>query len=247
MIATGAISMADLRRELERVFGSWAAGKAPKKEVTAAGTGLRRRLYLVDKPDAPQSVIVAAHLSEPGGRPEDLAMEVVMRNFGGMATSRLNRNLRLDKHWSYGTSGQLVRARGDRPFVVVAPVQTDKTKEALAEVIKEIDGIAGARPITGEEFSSILRNMTLRLPGRFETLAAVESAAVDMVQLGYPEEFFSNYSANVRALGEADLATAAKTFVRPAEVVWLVVGDLAKIEAGLRELDLGDVVRTELQ
>ncbi|HEY8143185.1 MAG TPA: pitrilysin family protein [Kofleriaceae bacterium] len=247
LIATGAISMADLQREVERVFGSWPSGEAPKKDVAAAGTGVRRRLYLVDKPDAPQSVIVAAHVSEAGGRAEDLAMEVVMRDFGGMATSRLNRNLRLDKHWSYGTSGQLVRSRGARPFVVVAPVQTDKTKEALAEVIKEIDGIAGDRPISGEEFSSILRNMTLRLPGRFETLAAVESAAVDMVQLGYPEEFFSNYSANVRGLGERDLAAAAKAFIRPGEVVWLVVGDLAKIEAGLRELDLGEVVRTELK
>jgi zinc protease len=247
LIVTGDIAMPDLVPQLERALGGWAKGEAPKKDVAAPGSGVRGKVYLVDKPDAPQSVIVAAHVSEPGGRPEDLAMEVVMRDFGGMATSRLNRNLRLDKHWSYGTSGQLVRSRGARPLVIVAPVQTDKTKEAMAEMVKEIGGIAGQRPIQGEEFQSILRNMTLRLPGRFETLAAVESAAVDMVQLGYPEAFFADYAKNVRALGEADLAAAAKSYIRPDEIVWIVVGDLAKIESGVRSLGLGEAVRIEAE
>ena len=88
-----------------------------------------------------------------------------MRNFGGIATSRLNRNLRLDKHWSYGTQGVLQDARGQRPFIVIAPVQTDKTKEAMLEVVKELRDIAGARPMRGEEFASIMRTQTLGLPG----------------------------------------------------------------------------------
>ena len=243
LVVSGGIAMKDLVPQLERALGGWPKGEAPRKDVAAPGSGARGKVYLVDKPDAPQSVIVAAHVSEPGGRAEDLAMEVVMRDFGGMATSRLNRNLRLDKHWSYGTQGQLVRSRGPRPMLVIAPVQTDKTKESIVEVSKEITGIAGARPIQGEEFQSILRNMTLRLPGRFETLAAVESAGVDMVQLGYPESFFSEYASNVRALDEGALAAAAKAYIRPEEIVWIVVGDLAKIEAGVRELGLGEVTK----
>ena len=65
--------------------------------------------------------------------------------------SRLNRNLRLDKHWSYGTQGVLQDARGQRPFIVIAPVQTDKTKESMVEVSKEIKGLAGERPLAGED------------------------------------------------------------------------------------------------
>lgn len=71
----------------------------------AQPTALVARIYLVDKPGAPQSVIAAGQSSLRQGQPDDLAMDPVMSNFGGMATSRLNRNLRLDKHWSYGTSG----------------------------------------------------------------------------------------------------------------------------------------------
>eukprot|EP01032_Pedospumella_encystans_P026765 gene26765-30247_t len=141
---------------------------AAKPLVTAPATQ-GKRIFLIDKPDAPQSTIMAAHMSLPQGQPDDLALEPVMTNFGGMATARLNRNLRLDKHWSYGTSSQIPATRGQRPFFVVAPVQTDKTREAMLEVAKEIKDIAGARPITGEEYTSIMRTVTSRLAGGGET------------------------------------------------------------------------------
>ncbi|MDB5934747.1 MAG: hypothetical protein JWQ01_2091 [Massilia sp.] len=80
-----------------------------------------------------------------------------MQNFGGTATSRMNRNLRLDKHWGYGTSGQLTNP----------PARPD---------------------------------------------------------------------------GEPQLANAARKFVRPDDLTWLVVGDLGKIEKGVRSLGWGDVV-----
>jgi zinc protease len=204
-----------------------------------------RRVYLIDRPGAPQSVIVAAHVSEAGGQAEDLAIDTVMRNFGGIATSRLNRNLRLDKAWSYGTQGVLQDARGQRPFIVLAPVQTDKTTEAILEVAKELREVAGGRPVRGEEFASIMRVQTLGLPGRWATLAALEAAVLQIVNYRYPDTYFSTFAARVRALSEQDLATAAAKYIRPADVVWLIVGDLALVEAGVRQLDLGEVVRLD--
>ena len=136
-------------------------------------------------------------------------------------------------------------ARGQRPFVVIAPVQTDKTKESMVEVAKEILGIASERPIKGEEFDSIMRNMVSRLPGRFETLASLEGAATSLVNYGYPPEYFYNYGRNVRQVTQADLAAAAARFIHPERVVWIVVGDLAKIEAGVRELGYGEIVHLD--
>ena len=227
---------------LEASFGGWKAGTAPAKQLTTVARTQGKRLYLIDKPGAPQSTIVAAHVSETPGQPEDLAMEPVMQNFGGMATSRLNRNLRLDKHWSYGTSGVLTLPRGQRAFTVFAPVQTDKTKESMLEVAKEIRGVAGERPLAGEEYTSIMRNMTSRLAGRFSTLAALEAAAVTSLNLGLPDSYWPAYAANMRGLAEPQLAAASRKFVRPDEVVWLVIGDLRKIEAGVRSLGWGEVV-----
>jgi zinc protease len=247
LVVTGAVTMKELLPQLERAFGSWKPGEAPEKKVGTVERTAGRRVYLIDKPNATQSVIVAAHVSEPGGLAEDLAIDTVMRNFGGMATSRLNRNLRLEKHWSYGTAGFINDARGQRPFVVIAPVQTDKTKESIVEVQKEIRGVAGERPLAGEEFASIMRTQTMRLPGSFETLASLENAAIRILSFGYPDDYFSNYARNVRLLSEEHLNSAAAKVVRPDEIIWIIVGDLQKVEAGIRELNLGEVVRLENQ
>ena len=241
LIVAGDTTMDKLKPALESAFGKWKAGTAPAKQIATVAPTKGKRIFLVDKPDAPQSAIVATHISLAPGQPEDLAVEPVMQNFGGMATSRLNRNLRLEKHWSYGTRGQLSSVRGQRALLTVAPVQTDKTKESMIEVDKEIRAIAGARPITGQEFSNIMRNMTSRLAGRFETLDSLETAALMSVNLGLPDDYWSKYASNMRALGEPQLAQAAARFIHPDEVVWIVIGDLRKIEKGVRDLNWGEV------
>lgn len=241
IVVAGDTTLAQLKPMLEASFGKWKAGKAPAKPLVTAPATQGKRIFLIDKPDAPQSTIMAAHISQTQGQPEDLALEPVMTNFGGMATARLNRNLRLDKHWSYGTSSQIAATRGQRPFFVVAPVQTDKTKESMQEIAKEIKDIAGARPITGEEYTSIMRTVTSRLGGRFETIQALESAALTTLNLGLPDDHWSSYAARTRALSEQQLANAAAKFIKPDEVVWIVIGDLRKIEAGVRSLNWGEV------
>jgi zinc protease len=245
IIVTGDTTLAELMPMLEETFGSWKAGSTPEKNLASVPRTPGRKIYLIDKPNAPQSTIVAAHVTEPGGQAEDLAAEPVFRNFGGMSTSRLNRNLRLDKHWSYGTSGRLQNVRGQRTFFVIAPVQTDKTRESMIEVNKEIRDIAGKRPITGVEFKNIMRNMTSRLPGRFETLAALEGAAIDVVDYKLPDDFWATYGENMRKLSEADLAAAGKKFVRPDEIIWIIVGDLNKIEKAVRELGYGEIIKLD--
>ncbi len=246
LVVAGNIAMNALLPELERSFGAWRGAAAPVKPAVAPMPSGRGKLYLIDKPDATQSVIVAAHLGPIGTTTDDLALETVMRNFGGMATSRLNRNLRLEKHWSYGASGGIGNARGPRGFAVFAPVQTDKTKESMAEVLKEIRGVAGERPLVGEEYDSIMRSQIARLPGRFETLASLLSAALDIVNTDRAPEYYYNYADNLRALNPDAMARAGKV-VKPEELVWIVVGDVKKIEAGIRELNYGEVVLMQVE
>ena len=244
LIVAGDVTLDALKPELERAFGGWTGGTAPSKRLSAPSSPGRGKVVLIDRPDAPQSVILAAHLGPTGASDDDLALETVMRNFGGMATSRLNRNLRLEKHWSYGTSGGLSGARGPRSFTVIAPVQTDKTKESMVEVLKEIRGVAGARPLVGEEYESIMRSQVARLPGRFETLDSLVAAATDIANTGRAPEYYYDYAQRLRALDADALARAGKT-VKPDELVWIVVGDLKKIEAGVRELNYGEVVKAQ--
>ena len=45
----------------------------------------------------------------------------------------------------------------------------------------------------------------------------------------------------IRALKSADVAEAAKIIVHPDNLIWVVVGDRSKIEAGVKELNLGEL------
>ena len=161
-------------------------------------------------------------------------------SLGGMFGARLNMNLREDKHWSYGVRTVLRDARSQRPFYAVAPVQTDKTKEALVEMNKEFRGIVGDHPVSADELAKIQANETLKLPGSRETLDALGQSIVDLVQFGLPDDYYDTYAGKVRALKTNDVNQAAKEVVRPDNLTWIVVGDRAKIESGVRELGLGE-------
>jgi len=245
LVVAGDVTMEQLRPLVERHFGDWPAADVPTREIATTTSPGRGRLHLVDRPGAAQSVIIAAHLTEPAGSDDDLAIETVIRNFGGIATSRLNRNLRLDKHWSYGSSGFITTARGPRSFMVVAPVQSDRTLDAMREVRQEILDVAGARPVVGEEFDSIQRNQLSALAGRFATLDSLINAASELVTTGRSPEYWYGYAGNMRELTPDDLARAAKRFIRPGELTWVVIGDLALIEPALRDAGFGEIVRLD--
>src|SRR5260370_30828599 len=103
---------------------------------------------------------------------------------GGQFTSRINMNLREAKHWSYGAFTFVWDARGQRLFIAYAPVQTDKTKESMIEVDRELRGILGPRPVTPDELAKAQANLTLTLPGYWETMDAVQRSRAQMVTVG---------------------------------------------------------------
>ena len=124
-----------------------------------------------------------------------------------------------------------------------APVQTDKTKESMIEMDRELRDILGPRPPEAEELEKAQRNRTLRLPGQYETKRAELGALVKILKHGLPEDYFETYADRMRAVSLKDVETAAMQIVQPDSVVWVVVGDLAEIEAGVRELGFADIRR----
>ena len=144
---------------------------------------------------------------------------------GGTFMSRINMNLREDKHWSYGAFSAMFPARGQRPFIAGVQVQTDKTKESMVEIEKELRGIVGKQPITEDELRRAQHNQTLSLPGQWETNESVRGAITDIVSYGLPDDYFTTYPEKVRALSLDDLTHAAVQVLHPGKLVWVVVGD----------------------
>jgi zinc protease len=97
------------------------------------------------------------------------------------------------------------------------------------------------RPVTVEELAHIQANETLSLPGSRETLNSVGYSIIDLLQYGWPDDYYETLAGRIRALKTTDLDAAAKQVIHPDSLVWVVVGDRAKIEAGVRELGLGEI------
>ena len=150
-------------------------------------------------------------------------------------------NLRENKHWSYGAGSFIPAARGQRIYLVYAPVQTDKTKESVTEIVGELRGILKDKLVTADELAMAKSNLTQTLPGQWETNASVADSIVEIVQFKLTPDYYSTYAGKVKALSVSNLNAAALQVVKPDSLVWVIVGDREKIEKGIRELGLGDV------
>jgi zinc protease len=242
LIIVGDTTMNEIVPKLEKQFGTWKGnGDIPKKNIGNVEQQKKTAVYLIDRPGSIQSVIFAGHVAPPKNNPDEIPIETMNSILGGSFTSRINMNLREDKHWAYGAHTFMSAARGQRPFIAYAPVQTDKTKESMVEMDKELRGILGKRPITSEELEKAQKNLTLTLPGRWETNDKVASSISEIVRFGLPEDYFKTYPDKVRALNLDQVSKAADEVVHPDQLIWVVVGDRSKVEPEIRELGWGDI------
>ena len=240
MVVVGDTTLAEVQPKLERLFRGWKSTEVPKKNI-AAVKHQPTTVYLIDRPDSIQSVIFAGHIAPPKSNPDEIAIEAMNQVLGGSFSARINMNLREDKHWSYGARSVVVDARGQRPFLVFAPVQTDKTKESMVEIRNELTGIVGDVPPTPDEVDKAKDKNTLTLPGRWETSDAVAEAISEMVRFGLPGDYWTTYPDKVRGLTVKQVTGAAEQVVQPDKLIWVVVGDRKKIEAGIKELGIGEL------
>lgn len=245
LLVVGDTTLAEVVPQLEKAFGGWKAGDVPKKNIAQVAQPEKTSVYLMDKPGAQQSTIYAVQLAPPRNAPEAVQLGVVNNIFGGNFGSRINMNLREDKHWSYGVRSSVLPARSQGLYLSTSPVQADKTKEALQELVREYGNIAGAKPITEAELKEAQDNSTLSLPGSFETAGQLGGAYSTILQYQLPEDYYNTFTNKITAMTPADANALAKRVIEPGKLVWVVVGDVKKIEAGVRELNLGEVRKVD--
>ncbi len=195
-------------------------------------------VYLIDKPDAVQSTICVGTIAPPKRAAEDIALTAWNQVIGAFS-GRINMNLREDKHWSYGAQSQFVNTQAQRPFIVFTSVQTDKTKESLFEINRELHDVVSTRPPTQKELDDVIGHETRSLAADFETTASVSSAIDEVVSFHLSEDYFASLGPKMSALRTNDVGQAGVSFLTPDRMIWVIVGDRARIESGIRELNLG--------
>ncbi len=241
MIVVGDTTLAEVRPLLEKYFARWKPAEVPHKNIGPDRLPETSTVHVVDRPGSAQAVIIAGHVMPPYDNPDRLPLAAANEVLGGSFTARLNMNLREDKHWSYGARSSIVDASGPQPFFAYAPVQTDKAAESMAEIQKELEAIVTAEPPTPEEVQRVKNQNILTLPGRWETASSVLSSISEIVRFGLDENYWDAYPEHIRALDVPAVAGAARQYMHPQRLVWVVVGDWSRIEDGVRALELGKI------
>jgi zinc protease len=245
LLVVGDTTAEQVKPLLEKAFTGWAAADVPKKNISPVKPPEKLAVYLLDRPGSLQSVIVGGQVTQAADAAELVQMQLVNNVLGGTFSSRMNMNLREDKHWSYGVYSTVRPAVGQRALISVSPVQSDKTAEALKEIVNDYAGIAGGKPITAAELKQSRDRETLALPGRFETAAQLSTAYANVLQYRLPEDYYTRFTPTALAFTPEQANALAKKFVLPNQQVWVVVGDMSKVEAGIRALNIGEVRRID--
>ncbi|MBY6210960.1 insulinase family protein [Microbulbifer agarilyticus] len=241
LVVVGDITADVLKANLDKYFADWAKPEAPLPQKNLAQVDLpsASRIYIIDKPGAEQSIIIGGLLAPSETVPNREAMHMMNDILGGDFTARINMNLREDKHWAYGAYSFLVGAKGQQPFLVYAPVQTDKTKESLQELQRELGEYIANRPAEDEELQKVKSKLVNELPGRFETIGSVAGAVASMVKYERPLNYMDGYADEVRGVALPEVHELANSIIKPQQFVWVVVGDKGKIQDGITSLNIG--------
>ncbi|WP_288130272.1 pitrilysin family protein [Microbulbifer sp.] len=243
LTVVGDVTRKELEPLLNSTLGGWVAPKSeiPELDLPVVERPEEARIFLLDRPGAQQSYIMAGLVLPPWQPDGAEAFEAMASAIAGKFTSRVNMNLREDKHWSYGARAVAMDTEAQRPYIVFAPVQTDKTAPAMRELLKEYRAYLGDNPITDGELKDYQDDEVLKQSARFQTKGQLLSSISWQREKGMSAEYIAKYPERVSALDKEQVEASAREYLSPDQFTWVVVGDLSKIQDEIEALGLGPV------
>ncbi len=206
LVVAGDFDPAALRAALTRRFGGWrsAAAPPPPAPLPFAGTATALSLLLVDRPGAPQTLIVGARTLPAADGAARTARRLAEVALGGSFTSRLNQNLREKHGYTYGAHSRISEREGQPALTLSTSVQTEVTGAAMKELVKELELLHG-KGLPAEEAVKARETLRSGVAERLATSQSLARALFDAVLGGWPATALAD---EVTALDQVSAAQA---------------------------------------
>ncbi|MDE2787234.1 MAG: pitrilysin family protein [Chloroflexota bacterium] len=241
LLVAGDVSLQEAVAAAEECFGDWspttdgANGVSVANDAAVSGP----RLFLIDKPGAAQSVIRAGMPLVERRDADHMPLSVLNYAFGGQFSARLNQNLRQDKGYSYGYNSGISWYNAPSLLSAGGSVQTEVTREAVVETLREFEDISGGRPLSVEELENAQNGLRLGYPSGFERPAQLLGQLIPLVQFDLPTDYFRTFEQRLSAVSLTDTHRVGAKYLTADRLRVLVVGDRARVEEPLRNLGYG--------
>ena len=248
LLAAGDFDMNHMLKMSEDLFGAWKPQpvKAEAKISELVNGHIKGKIHLINKANAPQSVIMVGQTLVPRLDPDYLPLMILNQVLGGEFSSRLNSNLRQDKGYSYGYMSSIKWLNGASPFFAGGSVQTEVTREALIETFKEISDIRSKKPVTECEFNDAINNVLRGLPSNFETIGQLIDQMSNIALFGLHDNYYSLYPEMISKVKIEDVQRVAQQYLKSEPDLILVVGDKIQLDSKLQNLGY-EIVPTDYE
>ncbi len=229
----GDISKAEAQKLAEKYFGKWQSKEIVKGSFPTPKAPLVNKVALIDRAASVQSVLNLGYPIDLKKGSEDAIKASVMNTIlGGSFISRINKNLRETRGYTYGAGSALNADRLMGSFSVSTTVRNAVTDSAITQILEEMKKIRNAK-VPDDELKLTQNYLTGSFARSLERPQTVANFAIDIERYGLPKDYYKNYLKNLNAVTPEDILAAAKKYVKPSNMHLVVVGNAADVAKNL--------------
>ncbi len=231
----GDIDLKKAKKLVEKYFGKWQKGEVQNPTYTMPSQPEKTFIALVDRPASVQSVINIAYPIElKPGTPDAIKIGVANNILGSSGlSSRLNKNLREDKAFTYGAHSSINSDKLVGSFDADASVRNEVTDSAVHEFLLELRKLS-KEPVSDEELSAAKAYISGAFGRSLERPQTVANFALNTARYNLPKDYYANYVKNVAAVSKEDVLAASQKYIRPENAYIVVVGKGSEIADKLK-------------
>ncbi len=244
VILVGDMDTNSVERIMNKTIGHWEGNLKDEPKISVSKNKLRK-VYLYNKPHSVQSEIILGHISGKKHLPEYFQKLVLNKIFGGGFSSRINKNLREEKGFTYGASSNFGYYKNAGFFSASTSVNIENTANAVNEILIEMENIG--KSISPKELSFAKSSIIKQFPSGFETYKQVARNLISKEVFSLPDDYFDNFIRFVSDVQLNDLLSLAGKFIDSGNVVINVVGDKEKLKNQLKNIKADKFYEVDLK
>jgi len=229
LIVVGDIDVDKTFAEIEKAFGGWKSGTVPPDDNPAVPTRDRRQIYFVNRPGSIQSAIYVGNVSIPRKDKDYFAIRTASTIYGGSFYSRLTKNIRESKGYTYSPFSSSNTLAKSGSFLAGAFVRNEVTGPTLLEIFYELDRMR-VLPVTDEELNAAKEfstgNFSVELASQFGLAGRINTVYI----YDLDKNFINDFRPKIEGLTTADIQRVAAKYFDTYRAAIVIVGDWEKVK-----------------
>lgn len=236
LAVSGDFDQQEMLARLNKAFAGW---KRKQPELPAVGQpspALKKAVYFVER-DIGQSVIRMGHLGIDKNNPDLYAVTVMNAILGGNGfSSRMMAEIRSREGLAYNVASSF---QAGRRFPGTFEAETETKAATTVRAIGLMEGIIRdmtLKQVTDQELALAKDSIVNSFIFAFTNAASVANLRARMEFYAYPRGYLENYRDNIARVTKEEVLRVARKYLRPEDMILVVVGDRKKFDKPLATL-----------